>query len=292
MTKYRELSIFCLKMYSALHAGFSVEWALEAVWEESETPRMKAAIKSTQDGVRCGKPLSSAMRSAEAVFPRELINGVYVTEQTGHIEEAFEQFSDRYDRSEDTSRKIKQAALYPMIVLVVLILAVLAVACVRKHFLEALGWIGGIVMILIFLGWLIVSGKRAGEESTLAGRILFGLPVIGPLILKEEMADLAGNLAIFYACGVLPDQALRYSARSLDHEILRVKVLCAADLVEDGNLLSEALQMQGVFPPGLIRSIRTGEVSGDLDGMLKTVEGYYRNDVRNTVDRMFAAIRQ
>ncbi len=292
MTRYRELAIFCRKMNSALHAGFDIERALDLVLEESDTPRMKAALKSTSDGVSAGKRLSQAMRSAEDVFTTELINGVYVTEQTGHIEEAFGHFADRFERSDDTRRKIRQAALYPTIVIIVLILSVLAVAYANGRFLSALAWIGGIAMILIFIVWLIASGKRAGEESALAGSILIKLPVVGSLILKEEMADLAGNLAIFYACGVLTDQALRYSARSIDYEILRTKVLGAADLVEKGNLLSDSLQMQGVFPPKLILSIRTGETSGGLDDMLKTVEKYYRDDVRNTVDRMFAAIRQ
>lgn len=292
MMHYRELAIFCRNMSSALHAGFDLERALDVVREEAESPRIKAAVKSTSDGLRSGKSLSLAMRSAEEIYTKELISAIAVTEQTGQLELAFSGLSERFDRSDDTVRRILRAALYPVIVLIILIAAVLIVAAFYHRFLAALGTIGGILMILILLFWLFDHFKRAGTETDAAGKVLMHLPIVGTLILKAEMADLAGNLAIFYDCGCLPDRALRLSAGSLRTEHIRIRVLQAAELVEKGNALSDALSEAGVFPPVLINSIRTGEISGNMDGMLRTVERYYRDDVRNSVDRLFAALRQ
>ncbi|MBR5419611.1 MAG: type II secretion system F family protein [Lachnospiraceae bacterium] len=291
MSKLRELALFCHKMDQALRAGFDIEHALVILREDKTSP-LSGAIHRTSEGVRLGMQLSEAMRRDEAVYTPELVNIVYVTEQTGHVEQAFSRMAVYFDEKESTRKRLLQAALYPMIVLIVAIICFLAVASVW-HVLPAA--IAIVVILVAGITFLILSfygGSALVKGSSIAGDILLHLPFLGRGIKTAELADLADNMALFYDSGVAVETGLRYCMKSIRYQILRDKVARAAEIVSRGIPLSDALQMQDVFPSDLIASLRIGEASGNVDGMLKKIAQYYRTDEKNRREIMMTILRQ
>ena len=291
MGRTRDLAIFCHKMAQALHAGFDLERALMVVQDEDKG-RLSAAIGRTCNGVKRGKALSLSMREDELTYTSELVNLIYVTEQTGKIEEAFDRMAKKFDREDETERKIKAAGMYPAIVLVVFIICLLAVASVWGFLPLAIMIICGIGFAIAALVMTKYSADTVSRQSRIVGNVFIRMPVIGTMIMQSELADFADNMATFYSCGVAVDKGLEYCAKALRYEVLRDKVLKAASWVRRGNPLSDALQIQGVFPADLINSLRTGEASGNVDGMLEKIAEYYRLEAKNRTDRFMTLIRQ
>ncbi len=289
MSDRQELAVFCHKMYNAIHAGFDVERAFIVMQDEHSS--LNEAIKRTHRGITKGMSLSEAMRRDESIYTSELVDCVYVCEQTGHIEAAFDRMARRFDAQLDTRRKIKRAATYPLIVVMVFIVCLLAVAKFYGFLPVAIliscaivGFIGA--MVIVPKG---ISGMSRTNEFV--GNVLIKLPVVGKMVQKSELADFASNMAIFYSCGAEITKGLEYSARSLRNEALRAKVKNAAKIVALGNPLSEGLAGQAIFPPDMINALRTGEASGNVEGMLDKIEEYYRAEVQGKSDIIFAVFR-
>ena len=290
MSDLRELAVFCHKMYNAIHAGFDVEKAFVVMQDDSDG-RLNRAVKHTHAGIVRGMNLSEAMRQDEAVYTSELVDAVFVTEQTGHIEMAFERMGKRFDMQLETRRRIARAATYPVIVLIVFIIALFAVASVYKFTPLAIMISAALVGFVAAVVIMPLGTKELGKSSYLVGNVLIKLPVVGKMVMKSELADFASNMSVFYACGAEVSKGLEYSARSLRNEALRVKVLKAAQIVKRGVPLSNAMASTGIFPPDIVNAIQSGEQSGNVEGMLDTIERYYRAEVKGKSDIIFSVFR-
>ncbi len=291
MTDQRELALFCHKMDQALRAGFDIERAL-VIMKDENTPALDKALRHTYERVRRGMQLHESMRPDEETYTSELVDFVYVTEQTGHVEQAFSRMAAYFDERVSTRRRLRQAALYPTIVLIVAIVSFLAVAAVYDFLPFAIVTVLAVLGGLAFLIFSFRSAAAVGRRSSRAGDLLIALPVIGKRIKWTELADFADNMALFYESGVAVDKALRYCMKPIRYQALRDKVAQAAKIVEKGVPLSDALQSAQVFPRDLISSLRVGEASGNADGMLKKIAEYYRTEEKNRRELMMTVLRQ
>ena len=291
MADLRQLAVFCHKMDNALHAGFDIKQAL-LVMQDDKNGALSKAIEHTYEGVCGGRQLHSAMRRDEEIYTPDLVNAVYVAEQTGHYEYAFSRMAKRFDAQESTRRKIRSAMIYPVIVLLVFTVALLAVAKVWHFLPQALMIIAGIVVVIMMFFFLKFSGDNLSRHSQIVGNVYIHIPIVGKCIMQEELADFASNMAVFYSCGEPVEKGLTYCLASIRYAVLRDKVRKAADWVRLGNPLSEALQNQGIFPPDLINSLKTGEASGNVEEMLDRIADYYRQDIQHRTDILLAILRQ
>lgn len=291
MADLKQLAIFCHKMDQALRSGIDIRRAL-CMMQDEKNGSLQRALDRTCAGVESGRQVSSCMRADEAVYTTDLVNAVYIAEQTGHMEMAFARMADRFDAQETTRRQIRTAMIYPVIVLIVLIGAILAVAYVY-HFLPQAIMLSVLILVgIAFIALLRKGGHELGQSSNSFGSFLIGVPFVGKCIIQSELADFATNMAIFYECGVPVEEGLRYSVASVHYEVLRRQIMRAIEWVKQGNPLSEALQMQGVFPADLIHMLKTGEASGNVEGMLQKISEYYRTEVTNRTQILMAILRQ
>ena len=59
-----------------------------------------------------------------------------------------------------------------------------------------------------------------------------------------------------------------------------------------GTQGKSSLTMKGIFPPDLLHSLKIGEESGNVEGMLMKIAEYYRLDAKNRTDTLMTIIRQ
>ena len=291
MADYKQLALFCHKMEQAIHAGFDIRRALLMMQEESPGQFGKA-LERTYDSVCGGRQLYSAMRKDEDIYTADLVNAMYIAEQTGRMELMFNRMSKRFDAQYKTRRQLRSAMIYPCIVLLVFILSLLAVAKVWGFVSIAVIIILGIataIGIMLLLGY---GGQELSRRDMIVGNALIRMPFIGKCILQSELADFASNMAIFYECGMPVEQGLEYSMGSIHYTALRDQVKRAANWVRQGNPLSEALQLQGVFPRDLINMLKIGEASGSVDTSLEKIAEYYRLDVEHRTQILMTMLRQ
>ena len=85
-------------------------------------------------------------------------------------------------------------------------------------------------------------------------------------------------------------QALDTSADSLGTQVLKKVLQKAAKLVREGQSLSGALRITGVFPSLSLDMIEVGESTGALPAMLGSVAEFYEDDVATRVTAALSLI--
>ena len=112
------------------------------------------------------------------------------------------------------------------------------------------------------------------------------MPLIGPMILQSNMAQIAmvyGNLT---NAGVPVIEALDITAESTKNEIIRDGIQTAKRGVFSGEPLSKLLSEIKVFPSDFYQLISVGEETGNMGEMLETISNYYEEEFDASVDKL------
>ena len=264
-------------MYTLLHSGMDVKSAFFVMRDEN-LKGLSRAIGNTCLELECGKPLSEAMRRDEKTYTPELVNAVYITEQTGDLGAAF-------------MKMVGRACIYPFFIISAILGTVFAAAYVSGNLAVVVPVF--IILAMIICGFLFLryGTGRLPAKDLIYGNVLVRLPVAGSIIFEGEVAELAGNLALFASCGTPVGQALEYCAVSVKNDMLRESVQRAASMVNHGRPLSGVLALEGIFPKRMTDMIKTGEETGKLEDMLLEAERYYRAEVERKTQNLMALLR-
>ncbi len=121
-----------------------------------------------------------------------------------------------------------------------------------------------------------------------ADRLLLGLPIVGEVILKIEVARFTRILGTLLRSGVALVSALAMVTELLANRALARAVEGLGDGVRRGAGLAQPIADAGVFPPLAVHMVRVGEETGRLEEMLLRVAGAYEADSRKLVKRLIA----
>jgi len=128
------------------------------------------------------------------------------------------------------------------------------------------------------------KGKEAFD------RALLKVPILGEVWLKYQVAQFSRVLSTLLIGGIPLMQALDTSADSLGTQVLQKVLQQATKLVREGQSLSGALRVTGVFPSLSLDMIEVGESTGALPAMLGSVAEFYEDDVATRVTATLSLI--
>jgi type IV pilus assembly protein PilC len=74
------------------------------------------------------------------------------------------------------------------------------------------------------------------------------------------------------------------------NQVIRAALRRVGAMIEEGQNVTAAFQDAGLFPPLVIRMLRVGESTGELDKALRNVSYFYNRDVKESIDRVQAMI--
>ncbi len=310
----RDLIDFFTLMNFQLRSGVAMIQALDIAATDCPNVRFKEAITELKRCVETGESLADAMCRNAKVFPPSVTSLIRSAESSGRVPEAFLELSKYLEWQEQIVADVRQATLYPAIVLCVVCLFVLVLfTFVVPKFIKLLSMakvglplITQVVFslsdiakstwwmwILAFVGAPMLFQVAKAYSPRFAAwfdRARFKIPIFGPLIHMLVISRLAHNLAVLYRSGIALIQSL-HLCRDLVGSIMVSEALGeTAGRVEAGEPLSEALRRHTVFPPLLIRMVAMGERSGTLDGALENVSTYYDGIIPRRVKKVFSLL--
>ena len=121
-----ELSALCWQLAQLGKAG--VPWSESAalLLEDSQPPRLRAALEKLREPLGMGEPLSAAMEEA-GDYPPYLLRMVAIGQAAGRLDRVLAALSDYYRREASTLDAIRRAVTYPavMAALIALVFLVL-----------------------------------------------------------------------------------------------------------------------------------------------------------------------
>ena len=218
------------------------------------------------------------------------------------------------DWQENISSQMKQATMYPGIVLTAVGLLVIGLLgfvfpritpLLRVNNIELplptriilavsgfvhdewLVWLVGIALTALAV-WLV---RRSDEGRLAIDRFVLRLPIVGNVILDVYMARIVTYLSLFYRTGVELVLSLTIVERIIANRAVARDIARARELVTEGVSMAAAFGKSPLFPPVVIRSIALGEATGNLDTALTRAKEYYEREIPAAVRRMIIVLQ-
>lgn len=309
--KRSELIQFTVHMAITLSAGISILQGLKDLLDQKEKTGFKDVIGDVRRNIMAGSSLSEALERHPRVFSELYVSVVRAGEATGNMDVVLSDLVTFLEWQEELVSSAKQATIYPaFIVGAVTLLIVLMMTFVLprftvifertnlplplptrivmgvSHFFTYYWW----VLILILVGLVLVQRILAAvpKGRLIMDRLKLSFPVFGELVRKIAISRFAHYLGALYRAGVDISHSLRVVERVVDNEAIARAIRIARDQVINGEAMSKALDKSGEFPPLIIRMIRVGEGTGNMDITLEKVSKYYDRDIPATIKKVFA----
>ena len=304
---------FTQQLATLLGAGQPLDRALQILLDLPDSQEARRVIERIRDAVRGGTPLSQALEQQDGVFSRLYVNMVRAGEVGGSLDDTLKRLADYLERSKALRESVINALIYPSIlVLMVFGALLLLLGYVVPQFLPLfedmdveMPLLTRIVMatggVVSSYWWLILAALVGGfvlfrkrlqdpEKRRVFDAWVLKRGLVGSLIARLETARLARTLGTLVHNGVPLLTALSIARNVMGNLALSDAVEVATGEVKTGGGLSQALARSKLFPRLALQMIAVGEESGELDTMLTKVADTFDIEVKNTVERLLAAL--
>ncbi|MDP1573991.1 MAG: type II secretion system inner membrane protein GspF [Coxiellaceae bacterium] len=301
-----DLSLITRQMSTLLQAGLPVDEMLTAVSQQTEKQSVREILLGVRGKVLEGYALADGMNDFPSAFPALYRTTVAAGERTGKLGQVLDQLADYTEKQHYIRQKIKQALVYPIMMLSVSISIVvfLLIDVVPKiinvfsetnqtlpmateiligvsNFLQHYG-----LYLLIFIIGLMVAFRRALKNKNFRRKvdhILLRTPVIGRAIKTINAVRFGRTFGILNSAAVPVLDAMHAAAGLVKPLPMFEKIEIAIHQVREGAPIYAALQKTRCFAPMFIHLVASGESSGQLDMMLEKSASYLEKEVEGLI---------
>ena len=288
------LSALCLEMSMLLHAGIAIRFGVEMMLDDEPDKDGKLVLQGLLDGLDEGGGLADAMIKSKH-FPPYMINMVEIGERTGRLTETLKSLSEHYERQDRLAINIKNATLYPAVLLGMMIVVVLIlIVQVLPIFNDVFGrmgaqmspfaiqlmrfgtWFRGasviiaaifaLIFVIAFLAWAIPS-VRDGIVKVFKDR--WGSKGVFGRIASSQFVS---SMALAISSGLNIDDSVNLAASlNSDSKALNIKYDECKTLIANGSTLTEALKSTGILSAKDGRMLDLGNRSGMSDSAMEEI---------------------
>jgi type IV pilus assembly protein PilC len=308
-----ELIVFSRQMATFIRAGIPILDGIAVVREQAQSKLFRRTLDDLAARLQAGEPLSVALARHPRVFSRLYVDMILAAEATGELDIILDQLAKYLERGEQTSRRIRQAMLYPSIVLgiaaiVVLILITFVLPAFAALFADfdaelplptqillGLGVFGGsygipTAAIILALGILLYLVRGAGPVMRFRQRLVLRVPVIGGLVKLGMETRFARTLSILVRAGVPIVRAFDIAASGTGNFLYQRRLAPVRDGLLAGDGITRPLLKAGLFGPLLIQMVKVGEETGTLDRYLEQAADFLDEELDYKTKQMVTII--
>jgi len=307
--KLHDLTVFTRQLSDLLDSGLTLLNALNIIYQQTENKVFQSIIGDIRDQVRDGRPFSETLRRYPDVFSSLYASMARSGETGGMLEGILERLANFSEAQERLKTKIKSALAYPavmasvgLITIVVLITFVIpkivgmfedlgqtlplptaVLVNVSAFFINYWYIILGVIALI---GFILTRIAKTEEGKITIDRIRLGLPIIGDLIKKSEIAGFSRTLGTLLENGVPILESLDTVANTMQNSAIKKEIMNACEEVRDGKSLSKSLLTKRHFPIFASNMIAVGEEGGSLEKSLYKVADSYEREADNVIKTM------
>lgn len=296
------------ELSTLLAVGIPLSDALETLAREHRG-RFRTALLMVRDRILQGASLAEAMAEHPNIFDSLSVRMVQVGENSGRLDVVLDQLAGYKERSLQLKDRVLTALLYPAVVLsaaigVSLFLMIVVVPMLLTNLQEmgrTLPWptriLKGASDLLVSHGWIVFLGAAAmfvgllSISRTQRGRLLIHrgllrIPLIGSMIMRQNISRAAMIMSTLLRGGVVYMSALEIAARSSSNLVIRRALEQSGEEIGAGRDLGSALEKTGVFPPLVVHVFSVGQESGQLEDLLDRLAADYDRQVATQSTRL------
>ncbi len=299
-----------------LRAGIPIVVALNDLADSAEDPYLKVVISRVRSDISMGSSFAAAVAIHPQIFPAMFIRLVSVGEETGNLDGSLQEAAEHIQRVADLSSALKQAMIYPLFAFVTTLgslifwlvyvlpkitslfkemgvkipaitrFLILMSAVTRQYWLLLV-----ILPFLLFFGIRLVRRSERGEY--LLDQAMLKLPVLQLILVNKSLGIFTEQMRILIKSGLTIDRCFDLAGGVVGNRVYKDAIGRVKQEVLAGATISEAMAIQQVFPPMLLRMVHVGEMSGTLDEQFAFLAAYYvkrLNEVSQRLGKMLEPI--
>jgi len=297
-----ELIVFSRQMYSLTKAGIPIIRALNGLADSTMNKNLQVTIREVLKDLESGQPLAQSMRQHERVFDDLYVSIVHVGENSGRLDEAFQQLGVYLELERETRKRIKSATRYPTFVVVAMaigltiinIFVIPAFSGVFAKLGADLPWQTQVLIgfsdfmvnfwPLLLLGLIAIYFGIKSWLKTQSGRHTWDrwkihIPILGSLFERIHLGRFCRSFSMMMKSGVPIVQGLNVVSYALGNEYMAQLIRDMRISIERGEGFLQAAAATGLFTPLVMQMISVGEETGGIDDMLAEAADFYEQEV-------------
>ena len=308
-----DLVVFTRQLATMVDAGIAIVQSLQALAEQSPNKVMRDVIRDVCTRVESGESFSEALQKHPKAFSKLYISMVAAGEKGGLLAEILARLATYLESSARIRRKVKSAMMYPIVISTTAIgIAIFLLVKVIPVFKDVYQSFGAklpvptqfiinlsdlmrhyLVFVLIGLGalvygWFYFIKTPGGRDFWDSYRIK--LPIFGSIAHKICLVRFTRTFASLIRSGVPILEVLQIVSQTVGNTVMERDIKAAAVDIERGEGIAVALGKHPVFPSMIIRMIKAGEQTGNIDNMLERVSNFLDEEVETTLTGLMALI--
>ena len=306
----RDLINFSFYLEQLTRAGVPLLEGLADLRDGEENPTFRDVITGVIEAIEGGNSFSQALELYPKIFDNVFISLVRVGERSGRMSEVLIDITDTLKWQDELLSKARKVMTYPAIIgTLVMAIIMFMMIFVVPDIMDAIVSLGGEIPLetrvlvavsnfLIDFWYLVLAAPfvifiilRMMYQSSSKARfrldgVLLKLWVIGPVNEKIKISRFTRYFSLMFASGITVLDAINLSKGVVNNSVLEDGIDRAWQQISEGSSISEAFKNIGIFPPLVVRMLRVGESSGQMDKSLDNVSYFFDRDINDSIEKM------
>ena len=306
----RDLINFAFYLEQLTRAGVPILEGLSDLRDGEENPTFRDVITGLIEAIEGGNSFSQALGLYPRIFDDVFVSLIRVGERSGRMSHVLVDITETLKWQDELLAKARKIMTYPAVIGgLVLSVVMFMMIFVVPDIMDAIVALGGEIpietralmatsnflasywyaviaapfVIFFILRYLYRTSSKA--RFRLDG-LLLKLPIIGPVNEKIKISRFTRYFSLMFASGITVLDAINLSKGVLSNTVLEDGIERAWQQISEGSSISEAFKNIGIFPPLVVRMLRVGESSGQMDKSLDNVSYFFDRDINDSIEKM------
>ena len=306
----RDLINFSFYLEQLTRAGVPILEGLADLRDGEENPTFRDIITGVIEGIEGGNSFSQALGLYPKIFDDVFVSLIKVGERSGKMSEVLIDITSTLKWQDELLAKAKSIMTYPAVMGSLVVSVVLGMMIfIVPDIMQAIVGLGGEIPLetralmavsnfLVHYWYLVIFGpivmiivlsylyKTSSKARFKLDGLFLKIWLIGPISEKIKISRFSRYFALMFASGITVLDAIDLSKSVVGNSVLEDGIDRAWQQISEGGSISESFKNIGIFPPLVIRMLRVGESSGQMDKSLSNVSYFFDRDINDSIEKM------
>lgn len=310
----RDLINMVFQLEQLTKSGVPLLDGLKDLRDTAEEGYYRDVLASLCESIEGGQKFSEALKNFENDFDTIFISLVEVGEESGELPKILKDMGNTLRWMDELISATVKIMIYPAIVgCVVLAVTVFLMVYLVPKIIPLITEMGGVIPghtlaliatsdFIVNYWWLLLMlpvgisffvkfmCKRSQQFLYRYDKLKLSVPIFGKISFMIKVARLSNYMALLYSSGITVLRALEISKNLMGNTVLEKAVDTVHSRISEGATMSEGFATAQLFPPLVVRMVRVGENTGNLDESLLNVSYFFNREVQESIDKIEPAI--
>jgi len=306
----RDLINFSFYLEQLTRAGVPLLEGLSDLRDGEENPTFRDIVTGVIEAIEGGNSFSQALQLYPRIFDDVFVSLVRVGERSGRMSEVLVDITETLKWQDELLSKARKIMTYPAVIgTLVLSVIMFMMIFIVPDIMDAIVSLGGAIPLetraliavshfLINYWYIVIAApfalyftlnyfyRTSSKARFRMDGMLLKIWVIGPVNEKIKISRFTRYFALMFASGITVLDAINLSKSVVSNTVLEDGIDRAWQQISEGSSISEAFKNIGIFPPLVVRMLRVGESSGQMDKSLRNVSYFFDRDINDSIEKM------